>query len=876
MEHARQNGSDAQHSAPDAGSEGKSPGKGGFKIDRKEETGANAASLDQSAAQASVQGAQERSGGAPLEGGVRNQMEGAFGADFGGVRVHTDGPAAQAAGDINARAFTAGQDIFFGEGEFNPQGDAGKELLAHELTHVVQQGQGAAAPASKAEAGAASISSPGDAHEVEADNAASAVVKGEPVGPIGRGGGGMVSRDALGDLDSTSRGNWIGNVDEGEALRRVGALSPADKQRLATEERWHPTIERLCSAFNAAEMIRFYNAVPQFDLRWRMYWLGRAGVRDDLSQAQWQQVVGFAGPTEMDALRRYPDGWNAFVHHGPVRVVPPWDLLEALEQGRRNLSPGDTRNAVEALSPTQKTQVLADDGKMRAIMRSAGDNNEKFRVVTYLNPPCKWKCHWLNVGNALGGLTSNQWSQILAEAPKNEYDELVGWTALWQVVERTCPANIIQITRQNADAATAGAAMSDPVQINAMFSSLGPAGFLAEATKGPDAVVTTNYPTIKAAGKVTATIAGLPKGAQLGAQAKANLRKWFFIETDIPVLESMCDTRFNIRMTGAGSMPHTTGNDPATLAPWTLDSIRQCWTVMETLPPAQVEQNERLLHMLRDSAHSNGNAYAWGDDVVMGVQGGDDIAGGLTPGDQTVYTAGGRGPGTAAVPVNQFNATLRHEIGHTVDNQLSITDTMRSQENYGNWIQYSSYDEFVNAIIAAEGGMGGHGYPDEALYRRAMLRAVSTTKDFTVALGEIANATAVTAAAAFQNRGPVRIVWTTDLWTGQPWYDKSWKIANGRAFQRGYGDQNSLYSFKNDIRTSRGVTEYQWRAPKEWFAEVYQVYYAEQESGNVETPVGGILRSRDEPAANLVSNLADRGFSPQALRGGGTQRAPGT
>jgi hypothetical protein len=334
----------------------------------------------------------------------------------------------------------------------------------------------------------------------------------------------MVSRDALGDLDSTSRGNWIGNVDEGEALRRLGALSPAEKQRFATEERWHATIERLCSAFDGGEMLRMFQAIPQFDLRWRVYWLGRAGVRDGLSQAQWQQVVGFAGPTEMDALRRYPDGWNAFVHNAAIRVVPPWDLLEALEAGRRNLSPVDTRNAVEALSPTQKTQVLADDGKMRAIMRSAGDSNEKFRVVTYLNPACKWKCHWLNVGNALTTLTSPQWSQILAEAPKNEYDELVGWTALWQVVERSCPANIIQITRQNADTATAVAAFSDPVQINALFSSLGPAGFLAEATKGEEADVTRNYGSVKTAGKVRPTVDGLPKGAQMGAQAKANLR----------------------------------------------------------------------------------------------------------------------------------------------------------------------------------------------------------------------------------------------------------------------------------------------------------------------------------------------------------------
>ena len=78
--------------------------------------------------------------GQPLHDGVRSSMEGAFGADFSGVNVHT-GPQADALNrSLDARAFTTGSDIFFGSGEYNPGSSGGQELIAHELTHTVQQG----------------------------------------------------------------------------------------------------------------------------------------------------------------------------------------------------------------------------------------------------------------------------------------------------------------------------------------------------------------------------------------------------------------------------------------------------------------------------------------------------------------------------------------------------------------------------------------------------------------------------------------------------------------------------------------------------------------------------------------------------------------
>jgi hypothetical protein len=85
----------------------------------------------------SIHGA--RTGGQPIAGALRAPMENAFGADFSGVRVHSDSQSDALNQSIQARAFTSGQDVFFRQGEYNPGSSHGQELLAHELTHVVQQ-----------------------------------------------------------------------------------------------------------------------------------------------------------------------------------------------------------------------------------------------------------------------------------------------------------------------------------------------------------------------------------------------------------------------------------------------------------------------------------------------------------------------------------------------------------------------------------------------------------------------------------------------------------------------------------------------------------------------------------------------------------------
>ena len=103
-------------------------------VQRRENLGGGEASTD---LESSIQSA--RGSGQPLDAGLQEKMGQAMGADFSDVKVHTDSQSDQLNKSIQAKAFTTGQDVFFGQGAYDPISQGGQELIAHELTHVVQQ-----------------------------------------------------------------------------------------------------------------------------------------------------------------------------------------------------------------------------------------------------------------------------------------------------------------------------------------------------------------------------------------------------------------------------------------------------------------------------------------------------------------------------------------------------------------------------------------------------------------------------------------------------------------------------------------------------------------------------------------------------------------
>ncbi|HEY9805199.1 MAG TPA: DUF4157 domain-containing protein, partial [Candidatus Obscuribacterales bacterium] len=116
-----------------------------------------------------------KGGGSALGEEVRGFMEPRFGNDFSDVRIHTGSDAVQMNKDLHAQAFAHGKDIYFNQGKYNPGSDDGKRLLAHELTHVVQQtgavqpksGKGLAAKENKVQLKASSAPSNDALEEIQ-------------------------------------------------------------------------------------------------------------------------------------------------------------------------------------------------------------------------------------------------------------------------------------------------------------------------------------------------------------------------------------------------------------------------------------------------------------------------------------------------------------------------------------------------------------------------------------------------------------------------------------------------------------------------------------------------------------------------------------
>lgn len=105
-----------------------------------ESRGSHGSMVGQSQDQMVSEVLQRKGSGSPLPDQTQSQMGEFFGADLGGVRVHSDGESEALNRELNSQAFTVGSDIFMGEGKYDPSSTAGQGLLAHELTHVGQQG----------------------------------------------------------------------------------------------------------------------------------------------------------------------------------------------------------------------------------------------------------------------------------------------------------------------------------------------------------------------------------------------------------------------------------------------------------------------------------------------------------------------------------------------------------------------------------------------------------------------------------------------------------------------------------------------------------------------------------------------------------------
>ena len=176
-------------------------------------------------------------GGAPLDKDTRGLMESRLGADFSDVRVHTDAKASESAQSVQAYAYTVGSDVVFQSGKYEPESDSGKRMLAHELTHVVQQRSGpvAGTPAP----GGIQISHPSDRFEQAAETSADRVMSSAPAtAPPSVAAAGPASVQREGEDEKELQGTFVQRAadEEEDALQATFVQREAAAEENETEE----------------------------------------------------------------------------------------------------------------------------------------------------------------------------------------------------------------------------------------------------------------------------------------------------------------------------------------------------------------------------------------------------------------------------------------------------------------------------------------------------------------------------------------------------------------------------------------------------------------------------------------------------------------
>lgn len=169
--------------------------------------------------------------GSQLDEGVRTDMEARMGQDFSDVRVHTGDAADASARSVSAHAYTVGSNIVFQRGAYDPSSTQGQTLLAHELTHVVQQRSGPVD--GKPAAGGVSVSDPSDRFEVEAARNADRVMsQPAPAAPVAAAPAVQAAQDS--SLPAVQR---QGEEEEEEAqAAHDDSLGPVQRQEAEEEE----------------------------------------------------------------------------------------------------------------------------------------------------------------------------------------------------------------------------------------------------------------------------------------------------------------------------------------------------------------------------------------------------------------------------------------------------------------------------------------------------------------------------------------------------------------------------------------------------------------------------------------------------------------
>jgi hypothetical protein len=338
-----------------------------------------------------------------------------------------------------------------------------------------------------------------------------------------------------------------------------------------------------------------------------------------------------------------------------------------------------------------------------------------------------------------------------------------------------------------------------------------------------------------------AKLASSLKGGKLTPSEKTSAKAVFDATPDgeIQTLCLLVAARFN-KHVGAESQDGSA---------WDAAGLRQIWGVLETLPPAAVENNPKFSELLRykdsDANQTHGFYQDSSNEIAMSY-GGQQLNRGLKADVKQ---------GDQLYDVNEFNEAARHEVGHAVDAKYGFSKSYCTSPAGGGWHDYGSTGNLtpiVTAMVTASGGaIGTLSGTDKSAVITALAgvmrdgapEAIDARIDKAVSAAAAASAKQDPAVAA------LRQAFSKD----KPWdnAEDGGQSVGGKIFHEAY--TGNWISYDQKARARR-VSLYQFRAPGEWFAEAYAAYYEPVAQGQ---PKGQKLAAVDPQTKAYFDKVVD-------------------